>query len=197
MKLKKILLIVAVILFINNSFSQPKNGFDQTKGTANSKYGNTLNLGVGVGYYGYVGRSIGVFAANYEFDVAKNFTLAPFVHFYSFRRDYYWGNKNYPYRNYYYQETSIPIGVKGTYYFDDILGAGSKWDFYLAGSLGFVIRRTNWENGYYGDKNYYSNNGPSNLHIQLHVGTEYHINDKIGLILDLSTGVSTVGIAIH
>jgi hypothetical protein len=197
MKLKLLLILTVIILMINNLFSQTKNEFTQTKGTSNTKYGNTLNLGLAIGYYGYVGLSIAVITANYEFDVAKNFSLAPFVHFYSLRRDYYWGNKNYPYRNYYYQETSIPIGVKGTYYFDQILVAGANWDFYLAGSLGFIVRRTSWENGYYGDKNYYSNNGTGSLYLQLHVGTEYRVNNKIGLILDLSTAVSAVGIAIH
>lgn len=133
MKLKNSIIFFILTITINNLFAQTKNEFNQTKGTSNTKYGNTLNLAIGIGYYGYVGQSIGVFAANYEFDVAKSFTLAPFVHFYSLRRDYYWGNKNYPYRNYSYQETSIPIGVKGTYYFDEILGAGSKWGFLLSG----------------------------------------------------------------
>jgi hypothetical protein len=34
--------------------------------------------------------------------------------------------------NYYYHETIIPIGVKGTYYFDQIFNANSDWDFYMA-----------------------------------------------------------------
>ena len=49
----------------------------------------------------------------------------------------------------------IPVGVKGTYYFDQLLGAGSKWDFYLSGSLGFAIVRSTWDDGYYGDRKYY------------------------------------------
>src|SRR4051812_15675300 len=89
---------------------------------AQEKYGRTLNLGIGIGgysgYYGYTGRSLPVFSINYEFDVAKNFTLAPFVSFYTFSNSYYWGNKNNPYRYYTYRETVVPIGVKGTYYFD-------------------------------------------------------------------------------
>ena len=154
-------------------------------------YGGTLNLGLGIGgysgYYGYIGRSMPIFHINYEFDVAKNFTLAPFISFSSYRNQY----KN----NYYYHETIIPVGVKGTYYFDELLRANSNWDFYLAGSLGFVVRRSSWDNGYDGDKNYYKGGNP--LFLDLHIGTEYHLSSRVGMFLDLSTGVSTVGLAIH
>ena len=89
----------------------------------------------------------------------------------------------------------IPLGVKGSYYFDDVLGAGDKWDFYLAASLGFAIRKTTWENGYYGQNTV--EHGSSGLYLDGHIGTEYHIGKKTGLFLDLSTGISTFGVAIH
>ncbi|MEQ8535603.1 MAG: hypothetical protein RIB86_27340, partial [Imperialibacter sp.] len=58
----------------------------QLDGKAQESFGNTLNLGLGVGgysgYYGYIGHSLPVLSLNYEFDVAPNFTLAPFVSFY-------------------------------------------------------------------------------------------------------------------
>ncbi len=159
-----------------------------------------LNLGVGIGgysgYYGYIGHSLPVFNINYEFDVAKDFTLAPFVSFYSYSKRYYWkGNGPYPSRYYVYRETVIPIGLKGTYYFDNLLDAGSKWDFYLAGSLGFAIVRTAWDSDYYGDDNYYKRGSP--LFLDGHIGAEYHFNNRIGAFLDLSSGVSTIGLAIH
>ena len=165
------------------------------------KYGKTLNLGLGIGgysgYYGYVGHTMPVLHADYEFDVAKNFTLAPFVSFYSYSNKYYWGDKhnNYPYKYYYYRETVIPIGVKGAYYFDQLFKANSKWDFYAAGSLGFAIVNSSWDNDYYGDRNYYHN--PSPLFFDIHIGTEYHFNKRLGAFLDLSSGVSTIGLAIH
>jgi hypothetical protein len=166
---------------------------------AQESYGKTLNLGLGVGgysgYYKYAGRSLPVFTANYEFGVAKNLTLAPFISIYTFKDEYYWGNANYPDRYYTYRETVIPIGVKGTYYFDQILGATSNWDFYLAGSLGLAIVNSTWENGYYGDKNYY--HGGNSVFLDLHIGTEYHFNNRLGVFLDLSSGVSTIGLAIH
>jgi len=157
--------------------------------TYSENHGGALNLGLGIGgyggYYGYYGRSLPVFSINYEFDVAKNFTLAPFVTFVTYH-DYY--------NHYGYRETVIPIGVKGSYYFDDLLRANSDWDFYLAGSLGFSIVRTSWDGGYLGDSNYHTANP---LFLDLHIGTEYHLSNRVGLFLDLSTGVSTVGLAIH
>jgi len=152
-------------------------------------YGNTLNIGLGIGYYGYVGHSIGVLHADYEFNVARNFTLAPFITFYSYQ-DYYYTNQNY-----YYRETVVPVGVKGSYYFDQLLHAGPRWDFYLAGSLGFAIRKTVWAN-YYGET-VIIDHGTSGMYLDGHIGTEYHLNQKLGLYLDLSTGISTFGLAVH
>jgi hypothetical protein len=190
-------IIIATLLFLT-AFCFRSNA-QQT--SAGEKHGKSLNLGVGIGgysgYYRYVGRSLPVFNINYEFDVAKNFTLAPFISFSSYSNSYYWGdkNKNYPYRYYTYRETVIPIGAKGTYYFDDLLKANSKWDFYLAGSLGFAIVNSSWDSDYNGDRNYYNHGNP--LFLNLHIGTEYHFNNHLGAFLDLSTGVSTIGLAIH
>lgn len=166
----------------------------QEKGTS-EKYGNTLNAGIGIGYYGYIGHTTPVLHANYEFDVAKNLTIAPFITYYSYQNYYYWGDPRYPYRNYSYRTTSIPIGAKATYYFDQLLKANSDWDFYLAASLGFAFRKTTWENGYYGQTTV--QNGSSGLYFDGHIGAEYHLNNKLGLFLDLSSGISTFGLAVH
>ncbi len=163
--------------------------------TSTENYGNTLNMGIGIGYYGYISNAMPVVHANYEFEVARNFTLAPFITYFSYRNYYYWGNPKYPYKNYSYRQTVIPIGVKGSYYFDQILGAGSKWDFYLAGSLGFALRKTTWEDGYYGETTV--QRGASGLYLDGHIGTEYHLSDKAGLFLDFSSGISTFGLALH
>ncbi|MEJ8757211.1 hypothetical protein WG947_09410 [Pontibacter sp. H259] len=183
--MKRLFTITLTILFIS---------FFQLNATAQEKHGSTLNLGVGIGgyggYYKYANRTLPVINVNYEFDVAKRFTLAPFISFSTFSNDYHDDNNNYTYR-----ETVIPIGVKGTYYFDDLLQANSNWDFYLAGSLGFAVINSRWDDGYDGDKNHYRRGNP--LFLDLHVGTEYHFNNRVGAFLDLSTGVSTIGIAIH
>ena len=155
------------------------------------QFGHTLNIGVGIGYYGYL-NGAPFLSLNYEITAARNFTLAPFIGFASYRSD-----RNYYYNHeyYYYHETVMPIGVKGTYYFDQILGANSKWDFYLAASLGFVYHREVWDDGYYGDKGVYKSSSP--LYLDGHIGTEYHVGRNVGLFLDLSTGVSTIGLAVH
>ncbi len=187
MKGRQITVLVVLLFLI------PFTGFSQ------ERYGKTINLGLGVGgysgYYGYVGRSLPVLHANYEYDVAKSFTLAPFISFYTFSDSYYWGNATVPYSYYKYRETVIPVGVKGTYYFDDLLAANTKWDFYLAGSLGLAIVNSHWDSGYDGDRKYF--HGGSSLFLDIHAGAEYHINSKTGIFLDLSSGVSTIGLALH
>jgi hypothetical protein len=169
-----IVLLLAVVFIVANTNAQ-------RSGTS-EKYGSTFNLGLGIGYYGYVEQNIPVVHLNYEFDVAKDFTLAPFITFYAYR----YGK---------YHQTVVPIGVKGTYYFDKILKADGKWDFYLAGSLGVAIRKTKWDDGY--DRKLNDNEGAGPLYLDLHIGTEYHFNNKIGAFLDLSTGVSTIGLSFH
>lgn len=178
--MKKILTLLVLTLLIagTNVFAQ--------KSYSPGKYGHTFNLGLGIGYYGYyshAGRSLPVLALNYEFDVARNFTLAPFITFYTYRND-----------EKHYRESIVPIGVKGTYYFDQALHAGPDWDFYLGGSLGFALRTSTWDDGYSGET-YYQNVSP--LFLDLHLGTEYHLSSRVGLFLDLSTGVSTLGLAFH
>lgn len=179
--------LLIIMLSAINAFGQEKPHWE--------RHGDALNVGVGLGYYGYVGHSMPVLHADYEFDVARNFTLAPFINYFSYTNYNYWGDPHNPYRNYSYRETVIPVGVKGSYYFDQLLNAGKKWDFYAAGSLGFVFHKTTWENGYYGTTTV--SRGTGDLYLDLHVGTEYHFTRKTGIFLDLSTGVSTLGVSFH
>jgi len=159
------------------------------------QYGKTLNLGIGIGYYGYVGHPLPVASINFEFDVARNFTLAPFIGFYSYTNYQYWGDYDRPYKNYSYRETVVPVGMRGTYYFDQLFRAGSKWDFYASADIGFAIRTVTWETEYNGTRKL--SKGASPLYLDGHIGAEYHMNDRVGLFLDLSTGISTFGFAFH
>jgi len=176
------LALLSLFLLIGTNLSAQDRNYSEN-------HGGALNLGLGIGgyggYYHYYGHNLPVFSINYEFDVAKNFTLAPFITFGTYH-DYYNNNG--------YRETIIPIGVKGSYYFDDLLRANSNWDFYLAGSLGFSIVRTTWDGSYPGDSSYDTG---SPLFLDFHIGTEYHLSNRVGLFLDLSTGVSTIGLALH
>lgn len=187
MKTKILTFLFASLLITINISAQENN--------TSEKFGSALNIGIGAGYYGYVGYSIPVLHANYEFDIEKNLTLAPFVTIYTYEKDYFWDNKNYPSKYYFYRVTVIPIGVKGSYYFDQLLNANSKWDFYASGSAGFAIKNVNWESGFYGDKSI--EHGSSRLYLDIHIGSEYHLNNKLGLFLDLSSGISTLGLAVH
>ena len=187
MKTKNITRTLAATLLLGAASISASAQSKQTP-TADEYYGHTLNLGIGSAYFGYLGQSVLFFSANYEFDVAPSFTLAPSVGIASYQSDLY-------YDGYYYRRTIIPIGVKGTYYFDDLLGLNPRWDIYLGASLGFTYDKVTWEDGYTGDRNAYHSSTP--LYLLGHIGAEYHASRKVGIFLDLSTGVSTVGIGIH
>jgi len=179
--MKKVFFTIAIALLALSSSLSAQDRFQSSE-----SFGGTLNLGVGIGgysgYYGYIGHTLPVFDVNYEFGVARNFTLAPFLTLYTY------SDPNY---------TTIvtPIGVKGTYYFDQLFHASPRWDFYAAGSLGFALVNTSWNADYTGSRNYYVSADP--LYLDFHIGTEYHVSNRVGLFVDLSTGVSTIGIALH
>ncbi len=183
-------LVVAAMLLITSN-TQAQDGKPVRTQRAES-YGNTLNLGLGVGYYRYFGQTTPFFNVNYEFNVARNFTLAPSIGIASYRstNHYDWAG-----HHYYYHETVVPIALKGTYYFDELLGAGPDWDFYLGASVGFVYDKVTWDDGYYGSTTMAA--GTSGLYLDGHIGAEYHFNKRVGMYLDLSSGISTLGLAIH
>jgi len=198
---KTICLLSLVTYEVSAQEQQPQTDYViDVKGKPTEKYGNTLNLGAGVGYYSNVGFFTPGVMLNYEFDLFKNFTLAPFIGASTFSDQYYWGNPNKPnydpsYHYYNYRETIIPVGLKGTYYFDQLLHVNPNWDLYLAASAGYPFRTVTWENGYNGDVMAYRD--VNSLYVALHIGGEYHLNQRVGLFLDLSTGISTFGLALH
>lgn len=188
--MKKIIFIFIMALSLLDFRATAQSSYN----TAPREYfGPTINLGAGIGYFGYAGRPAPALMLNVELDIARNITLAPFIGFYTYASDYYWGNHDYPYRYYSYRETVVPVGVKGAYYFDQLFKAGEKWDFYAAASLGFAFHTVSWDNGYYGDRGVVS--GPSPLYGTAHIGSRLHITPKFGLFLDLSTGISTFGLS--
>src|SRR5579884_1209756 len=107
-------------------------------GKAQEKHGNTLNIGPGFSY-GFFNSGFGL-NANYEIDIADNITVAPFIGFYTVRYNYSWYNPGHGYYGtYYYRYNSIPFGGKVAYYFDELLDADDKFDFYGALSVGLVF----------------------------------------------------------
>jgi hypothetical protein len=159
------------------------------------KHGNSLNGGVGIGYFGYIGHTLPVFHADYEFQIDNNLTLAPSLNLFSYEKNYIWANKEGVLTHSHYNEVVVPLGVKVSYYLDHALKLNHKWDLYLAGSLGFNIRSTKWEDSYTGTLNINPGTGP--LYLDFHSGVEYHLNKTMGLQIDLSTTVSSFGFAIH
>src|ERR1041384_3492742 len=135
---------------------------------AQESFGNTLNAGLGVGYYGYYYGAAPAIVLNYEVDIFRNFTLAPFGAISTYRSYRYWGGGNSAFRDYYYRETIIPIGLKGSYYLDELFEANEKWDFYLGASLGVVFHSVTWETGYAGDRIINGNNSGTTIFGALH-----------------------------
>ena len=161
-------------------------------GSANHEYfGNTLNIGVGPGYFGATLMRSPYFTFNYEVDVLRNFTLAPFVGFSTYRSNpQVWGPRYYDYRG-----TIMPLGVKASYYFDEVIELPERWDLYAAGSLGYTIISKRWEDGYGGSVGTLPGIRP--LFLDIHIGAEYQVTDATGIFLDLSTGTSVVGVGLH
>lgn len=173
--------------------------FCTAKVYANDQYGKTFNLGFGNSWYGTYRVPVSMLHLNYEFDVANQFTLAPFISYHIHNRGIYNNYYRYEDRRYRYYETIVPIGVKGTYYLDDAINLDNKFDLYLAGSLGFALVRNRYEYvGYDGRTRVYRNayGGTTPLFLDAHLGFEYHINPKIGMFVDLSTTISTIGLSI-
>lgn len=179
--MKKIIILLAFIFSLAGGLK------------AQEKFGNALNIGGGIGYYGNAAAG----TLNYEFDLFRNFTLAPFISMLTYRDYRYWGDPYYPYRDYYYRETVIPVGAKGTYYFDELFRAGDRWDFYAAASVGIAFRSVTWENGYNGNRDVTVRRYSGPLYGNLHIGSELHLSSSVGIFLDLSTGLSTFGLGIH
>lgn len=204
--MKKIVLISALLLssiFAFAGLNSPKNKSlflkeNSSLRAGGSEFGNTLNIGLGFGYGHYAGVPIMI---NYEIDVADNFTLAPFIGFgtnaYYERGGGYFTNtgKWIPVDDYYYRSIYIPIGLKGTFYFDELLGLIDPLDIYAAASIGFTYWTWTSNHGDFDRSDYRESQGASALWVALHIGIEYHFNNKIGAFLDASTGMSTVGIS--
>ncbi len=161
----------------------------------NEQYGNTVNIGVGVGYFEYAGYAVTALHLDYEVRISKDFTLAPFINVFTFQDRLFWGDAQNPFRYYHYREADFPVGAKGTYYFDDFLGLNPNWDLYLGASVGLILRSVSWQDGNNAQSSL--NAGPGPLYMELHIGTEYHISHRVGIYLDLSTNVSSLGLSIH
>jgi hypothetical protein len=87
------------------------------------------------------------------------------------------------------------MGLKISYYFKRLVKRHSRYNFYVATSLGCILRKTNWENAYAGTMN--TNPGTGPLYIDLHLGAEYRLSKFIGVQLDVSVALFSVFLALH
>lgn len=190
--MKTKLLIVCIIIagFSTQGFAyqrkKERNGME--------KFGSTINAGVGLAYFNFIGEAVPVGHINYEIDVEDNITIAPFITYFG-HHEYAFPDQANPLFRHYYRESVIPVGVTGYYYFDDMLGVNDNWDFYAGLSLGAQIMRKVWQDGYVGSSNVALNE--TKFYIDGHIGAEYHLGREIGFTLDISRGISMVGLAVH
>lgn len=78
------------------------------------------------------------------------------------------------------------IGAKGRYYFDHLINADSKFDLYGGASLNLAVVKGNDE-GRYG--------GGVGLMPDVHIGGRYHFAKNLSGLLELSSGVSSIGVS--
>jgi len=187
--MKPIYCILLLNLFLNS------NKMSSQEEITIEHFGKTLNVGSGIEYASYVGYSVPIACLNYEIEIEKKITVAPFVYVYSYQSSVNLLNSDLLGENYNYTETVIPIGFTVSYYLDELIKAKSHWDFYIAGSLGYINRQTKWTNPYYGNQKHEPGTGA--MYLNIHIGTELHITKRIGFQLDVSAGKASIGIALH
>ena len=99
--------------------------------------------------------NFGLIGLSYEIPVSSAITIAPAA-FTNFDLDY------------------LTLGVKANYYFDDLIGISSPWDFYAGANLGFGIAM--------------NNDNSSDLDLGLQVGGRWFWSEKWGVYAEIGGG---------
>lgn len=143
-----------------------------------------LNVGVGVGGYGFggyagYGFSTGVaIGASFEAGVYKNITVGGFA---DYRRVGYVGisgGTNYIY-----------IGARGSYHFNELLNlATDKADLYAGIGLGYLSAPV--------DAAYYVGYSSGKIILPIHLGGRYFFSDKVGGFAELASDVAPLKIGV-
>ncbi len=129
-----------------------------------------INLGIGVGGYGYyTGGGIGL-NASADFGVAKNITVGGVVGYKS-----YGSVASYNYH-------SFDIGARGSYHFNELLNLSTdKADLYAGIGLSYY----SFSYGGYLD-NYGS------VYLPIHLGGRYFFSEKLGGFAELGSSLATL-----
>ncbi len=114
-------------------------------------------LCLSLGSYGQAQKylNLGIIGAGLEFPVSSDITIGPAAY----------TNLNVDY---------LTLGAKGNYYFDDLIGLPSEWDFYAGANLGFGVAL--------------NNDNDSDLDLGLQVGGRWFWSDQWGLYVELGGG---------
>ncbi|MBB6459564.1 hypothetical protein [Flammeovirga kamogawensis] len=175
-KINYILFLLMLIGASLSSYGQnddnKKSGGGKSAGSGNYAGVNNLNLGL-VTYWSHSGSL--AFQADYEFNLARDFTVGPSVSYSS------WKNNNYNYYN-------IGLGARFRWYADRVLNiTHPKWDVFANGDIGFNINGNNVPDGQ-------NATSYSALWLGIGIGGKFHFNEKIGLQLIIGSGAQ---IGIH
>ena len=166
-KLNLLLLLVIGLLAGTQSFAQ----LAVDKGT------KFINLGIGVGGYGYFnGSGLGLNAAA-DFGVAKNITVGAVA----------------GYRSYGSGITSFDIGARGSYHFNELLNLSTdKADLYAGVGLSYFSFS-------YGDTYIRSlgiDNTYSTVYVPIHIGGRYFFTESLGGFAELGSSLATLKIGL-
>lgn len=161
----KLLYSLITLLFVCTSLL----GFSQDKksgGGGSGNYAGVGHLNVGFQTYWNYSSSLG-FQADYEFNLANDFTVGPSVSYSG------WDNAGYKY-------SVWGVGARFRWYADRVLSiTHPKWDVFANGDIGFNIYN-------YPDGDNHKNYSP--LWLGLGIGGKFHFNEKIGLQLIIGSG---------
>ena len=136
---------------------------------SNYKSNTLLNLGVG-----FSGWGVPVYGG-LDFKMNRDITLGGEISYSSY-------DENWDGNTYHHSITGIAMNLN--YYFNNILSIPKDFDFYTGLNLGFYI----WSN----PENYPGNHS-SGLGLGAQIGGRYYFNNKIGLNLELVTGIANLG----
>lgn len=134
-----------------------------------------INLGIGVGGYGYYtgGGGIGLNAAA-DFGVAKNITVGPVLGYRSY------GSVGT------YKYNSFDVGARGSYHFNELLNLGTdKADLYAGLGLSYFSFS-------YGG--FLDNYGA--VYVPIHVGGRYFFSESLGGFAELGSSLATLKLGV-
>lgn len=133
-----------------------------------------INLGIGVGGYGYyTGGGVG-FNASADFGVTKNITVGAVAGYKS-----YGSIASYNYN-------SFDIGARGSYHFNELLSLGTdKADLYAGLGLSYY----SFSYGGYLD-NY------GTVYVPIHIGGRYFFSENVGGFAELGSSLATLKLGV-